>query len=205
LHSRAHETWALATSSRHGIGNDPTYNSTTCFETFPFPEPTDTQRDAIAAAARELDQLRNNWLNPPEWTRAETLEFPGSADGPWRRYIDSTSVDCRGIGTVRYSRTVPKDEDAAKQLKKRTLTNLYNQRPTWLALAHQRLNEAVFAAYKWSPGLSDDQLLAQLLELNLERADGSAKSDPAPQSTLATIAEESRRRRSGHRRRRSSA
>jgi hypothetical protein len=64
------------------------YTPTTCSETFPFPDPTADQRNPIAAAARELDRLRNNWLNPPEWTRTEVLEFPGSADGPWRRYVD---------------------------------------------------------------------------------------------------------------------
>jgi hypothetical protein len=133
-----------------------------------FPEPTDEQREEIAAAAKELDRLRNNWLNPPEWTREEVLEFPGSADGPWARYVHDP--DANGIGTVRYPRTVARDEGCAKQLKKRTLTNLYNQRPTWLDLAHQRLDEAVFAAYGWDPGLSDDDLLAALLELNLERA-----------------------------------
>ena len=74
------------------------------------------------------------------------------------------------IGTVRYPRVVPRDEDCAKQLKKRTLTNLYNLRPTWLALAHRRLDEAVFAAYGWDAGMSDDELLGKLLELNLRRA-----------------------------------
>jgi len=54
----------------------------------PRPDPTDEQRHAIAAAAKELDRLRNNRLNPPEWTRTAVLEFPGTADGPWRRYID---------------------------------------------------------------------------------------------------------------------
>ena len=39
--------------------------------------------EAIAAAAKELDDLRNRWLNPPEWTKTEVLEFPGSVDGPW--------------------------------------------------------------------------------------------------------------------------
>ena len=77
-----------------------------------------------------------------------------------------------GIGTVRYPRIVPRDEECAKQLKKRTLTNLYNARPTWLDLAHKKLDEAVFAAYGWDPGISDEQLLAKLLELNLERAGG---------------------------------
>ena len=58
----------------------------------------------------------------------------------------------------------------AKELKKRTLTNLYNQRPAWLDLAHRRLDEAVFAAYGWPPSLTDDELLARLLELNLARS-----------------------------------
>src|SRR5436305_659893 len=37
----------------------------------------------------------------------------------------------------------------AVDLKQRTLTNLYNQRPTWLALAHRKLDQAVLAAYAW--------------------------------------------------------
>ncbi len=54
--------------------------------------------------------------------------------------------------------------------KSRTLTNLYNQRPTWLALAHEKLDKAVFAAYGWPHDLSDEEILARLLALNLERA-----------------------------------
>ena len=54
----------------------------------------------------------------------------------------------------------------------RTLTNLYNQRPTWLDLAHRRLDEAVFAAYGWDPDMSDEQLLAKLLDLNRNRSSG---------------------------------
>jgi len=157
-----------------------------------FPEPTDAQREAIAEAARELGRLRSAWLNPPEWTREEVLEFPGSADGPWARYIDPATLNvplspqgrgARGegplpegegarvaIGTVRYPRTVPLDAECAKELKKRTLTNLYNTRPTWLELAHRKLDEAVFAAYGWDAGMSDDELLEKLLALNLARA-----------------------------------
>jgi hypothetical protein len=74
------------------------------------------------------------------------------------------------IATVCYPRRVPKDAACAKELKKRTLTNLYNQRPQWLALAHDKLDAAVFAAYGWKPALSDDELLAKLLALNLERS-----------------------------------
>lgn len=58
------------------------------------------------------------------------------------------------------------------ELKKRTLTNLYNARPTWLDLAHQRLDAAVFAAYGWPSDLSDEQILERLLALNLQRAGG---------------------------------
>ena len=83
------------------------------------------------------------------------------------RYVEN--ADSRGIGTVRYRRLAPLDADCAKELSKRTLTNLYNQRPAWLDHAHRRLDEAVFAAYGWPTDLSDDELLARLLELNLSR------------------------------------
>lgn len=56
------------------------------------------------------------------------------------------------------------------ELKKRTLTNLYNQRPTWLDLAHKKLDTAVLAAYGWPHDLTDEQILERLLALNLERA-----------------------------------
>jgi hypothetical protein len=137
-------------------------------------EPTDARREAIAEAARELDRLRSAWLNPPEWTREEILEFPGSVEGPWRRYVHDP--DARGIGTVRYPRRVPKDAETSKRLAKRTLTNLCNERPTWLDLAHRRLDAAVFAAYTWTADLTDDQLLEKLLALNLERAAAENRS-----------------------------
>jgi hypothetical protein len=103
-----------------------------------------------------------------------------------RGWWTSTDADARGIGTVRYPRVVAKDApltpdpspaaeyrgergEYAAKLAKRTLTNLYNERPTWLDLAHRRLDEAVFAAYGWDPSISDDEILAKLLELNLSR------------------------------------
>jgi len=170
LHSRIHRVWT------HGDGSQVrdkesgfTYIPTTNFMTFPFPEATTGQQSAIAHAANELDTLRANWLNPPEWTRQEILEFPGSVSGPWRRYVHDP--DGPGVGTVRYPRIVPKDEECAKRLQKRTLTNLYNERPTWLDLAHKKLDAAVFAAYGWKPEMSDEEILAGLLALNLERAE----------------------------------
>jgi len=171
LHSRVHETWARAQGTQlRERESGFRYTPSTCFETFAFPEPTVGQRDAIAEAAKELDRLRNNWLNPPEWTRQEVLEFPGSATGPWARFVHEP--DSRGIGTVRYPRLVAKDQDCAKLLAARTLTKLYNERPTWLELAHRKLDEAVFGAYGWDVAFSDEQILARLLELNVQRKPG---------------------------------
>jgi type II restriction/modification system DNA methylase subunit YeeA len=169
LHSRIHELWARSQGTQlREKESGFRYTPTTCFETFPFPTPSPEQQDAIAAAARSLDELRQRWLNPPEWTRTETLEFPGSNDGAWSRYVHD--ADERGVGTVRYPRTVARDEEAARQLSKRTLTNLYNQRPAWLANAHAELDAAVATAYGFPADLTDEDILARLLELNRQRA-----------------------------------
>jgi len=55
-------------------------------------------------------------------------------------------------------------------LKTRTLTALYNARPTWLAIAHRRLDDAVLNAYGWPHDLGDEEILGRLLALNLDRA-----------------------------------
>ena len=145
LNSQIHEIWsrALGTQLRERESGF-RYTPTTCFETFPFPRPSAAQTDTIAQAAKRLDDLRSNWLTPPEWHREEVLEFPGTVDGPWRRFVHEP--DARGIGTVRYPRLIPKNAHVF-DLKKRTLTDLYNAPPTWLQLAHRALDEAVFAAY----------------------------------------------------------
>jgi type II restriction/modification system DNA methylase subunit YeeA len=131
LHSRVHDDWArgMGTQLRE-VESGFRYTPTTCFETFPFPHPSDAQRDAIAEAARDLDRLRTGWLNPPGLSDAD--------------------------------------------LAKRTLTNLYNARPTWLAQAHERLDAAVLAAYGWPADLDREDLLARLLVLNLARAGAEA-------------------------------
>ncbi len=104
------------------------------------------------------------------------LEFPGSVDGPWARYVHDP--DARGIGTVRYPRTVDSGV-MPSQLRRRTLTNLYNERPAWLDNAHRKLDEAVCAAYAattadgaWRPDMEDEEILEKLLALNLQRAKG---------------------------------
>ena len=194
LHSRFHEVWARSQGTQlREKESGFRYTPTTCFETFPLPQPTAEQEAAIAAAAKELNELRERWLNPPEWTVERVLEFPGSVDGPWSRYVvnvggalaprqsegsrrTEAAPTLNQIGLIRYPRLEPKDADCAAKLKKRTLTNLYNERPTWLDLAHKKLDQAVAAAYGWPADLTDEQILERLLKLNLERAAEEAKS-----------------------------
>jgi type II restriction/modification system DNA methylase subunit YeeA len=157
LHSRFHELWSLRLCTWLGKGNDPRYTPTTTFETFPFPTgltpnipaenyATNPHAQSIAAAAKKLNELRENWLNPPEWVKKVPEVVPGYPD-----------------------RLLPIDNQAAEQLKKRTLTNLYNQKPQWLVNAHKKLDEAVATAYGWKADLTDDEILKNLLELNLKR------------------------------------
>jgi type II restriction/modification system DNA methylase subunit YeeA len=149
LSSRIHEVWSLANASMHGVGNDPTYNAKSCFETFPFPAGLDTS--SVATAAIALNQLRENWLNPPEWVEWVITPQEEKAGFPKR------PVAKAGHET---------------DLKKRTLTNLYNARPAWLDNAHKALDKAVAAAYGWSdytPEMPDEFILSRLLALNLER------------------------------------
>jgi hypothetical protein len=173
LHSLVHEVWARAKGTQlREVESGFRYTPQTCFETFPFPRPNPEQEDAIAEASRELERLRSRWLNPPEWTHEEVLEFPGSASGNWDRYLHAP--DSRGIGTVRYPQLLPNSENEAQELSKRTLTNLYNARPTWLTDAHHRLDNAVLDAYGWPHDISNDEILAKLLALNLQREPVSA-------------------------------
>ena len=154
LHSRFHELWSLRLCTWLGKGNDPRYTPSTTFETFPFPAgltpdipaadyADDPRAVAVALEAQRLVELRDRWLNPPEWVEWVDEPVPGYPKRP-----------------------VPRDEEAAKALKKRTLTNLYNARPQWLADAHEALDAAVAAAYGWSADISDDEVLRQLLALN---------------------------------------
>jgi hypothetical protein len=94
LHSRLHEVWAraLGTQLRERQSGF-RYTPTTCFEMLPFPWPpgyepvSDPLVLEIGAAAAELRRLREAWLNPPEWTREEVLDFPATVGGPWDRFI----------------------------------------------------------------------------------------------------------------------
>ena len=193
LHGHFHEVWALKQGT--GLETRLRYTPTTCFETFPFPRPTPAQEAAIAAAAKELNELRECWLNPPEWTETRVLEFPGTVGGPWDRYIDRATVQDRGgfkVGTVRYPRLETRDADCAAKLKKRTLTNLYNERPAWLHLAHKKLDVAVAEAYGWTDFAEIIRRLDAGLFYDLE-AETWTRFDATPAQLRAAIAEAQRK------------
>jgi type II restriction/modification system DNA methylase subunit YeeA len=102
---------------------------------------------AIGEAARRLNELREAWLNPADLVKRVPEVVPGFPD-----------------------RIVPVSPTAAAILKTRTMTNLYNERPAWLENAHRDLDAAVAAAYGWPADISEEEVLARLLALNLERA-----------------------------------
>jgi hypothetical protein len=114
---------------------------------------------AIARAAKRLTDLRDAWLNPPEWSERVPEVVP------------------LGMSTSPYPDRIVAKPGFEADLAKRSLTNLYNQRPAWLANAHAALDAAVAAAYGWadhSAAMPDDEILRRLLALNRERADGAA-------------------------------
>jgi hypothetical protein len=77
------------------------------------------------------------------------------------------------------------------KLRERTLTKLYNERPQWLADAHRDLDATVAAAYGWPADISEEDALAKLLELNLQRA--AAQTESAPSTKKRKKAEPSPR------------
>ena len=154
LHSRFHELWSLRLGSR--LEDRPRYTPTTTFQTFPFPEgltseipaadyANDPQAIAIAEAARRLVDLRDHWLNPPEWV--EWVDEP--AAGYPKRPVPTAAAPRRELG-------------------RRTLTNLYNKRPQWLDDAHAELDVAVAAAYGWQSYINDPQALSELFHINIQ-------------------------------------
>jgi len=184
LHSKIHEVWSLRMGTWLGKGNDPRYTPTTTFETFPFPyvpgkEPLDdSSYQAIAAAAKQLHEERQAWLNPPLPNPPHSVgrELPSmrSGEGPGEGLL----VEPGGLGRGEGLRG------------DRTLTNLYNALNVFrgtdtmkikpaagdfaprLAVLHDALDAAVCAAYGWDVSvLADDEaILARLLALNAARA-----------------------------------
>lgn len=142
LQSRIHEVWSLANKSVHGDGSD---------------------------GGRPV---YNNT------TCFETFPLPwppGTEPEDDPRYL-AIAEAAKKLNELREGWLNPAPVDglplAESELKKRTLTNLYNARPTWLQNAHRALDEAVFAAYGWPPDLGEQEILGRLLALNVAKQEG---------------------------------
>jgi hypothetical protein len=226
LHSSIHELWArrMGTQLREAESGF-RYTPTTCFETFPLPWPPGREpaaprskahgarstgpspaelaaHKAISAAAAKLHELRENWLNPPEWIELIARKVDESDD------FSDLPADARPL--IRQA-TIAAEAAKDTRLKKRTLTNLYNERPAWLKHAHEALDRAVLSAYAatdpeghWNEDAAevwrdsgagqplpakhplsdrraetDQKVLANLLRLNHTRAEKTSKTPPS--------------------------
>ncbi len=122
----------------------PRYSSSRTFETFPFPWPPGKEPKDDPRVLAIASAAKELVEMRDRWLNPTPTQPPPN----------------------------PKSVDLGEGQVRRTLTNLYNQRPTWLDLAHKKLDSAVLAAYGWPEGLSDEEILERLLALNLERAKG---------------------------------
>jgi len=145
LTSRAHLTWALAAGGRLGVGNDPRYNKTRCFEPFPFPTCEEDMAARIRKLAEQLDAHRKR-----QQAAHPELTFTGMYN-----VLEKLKTD------VALS---PKDEDTREKGLLSTLLQL-----------HSDLDAAVFDAYGWPHDLTDEQILERLVALNAERAEEERK------------------------------
>ena len=141
----------------------------------------------LQSRAHELWTLRMcTWMgvgNDPRYTPTTTFEtypfpWPPGKEPQGAPRVEAIAEAARELVRLRDEWLNPSPGELLNggvKLKDRTLTNLYNKRPDWLAEAHRRLDAAVFDAYGWPHDLSDDDILARLLALNLERAAGQGE------------------------------
>jgi hypothetical protein len=145
LSSRIHVTWSLAAGGRLGVGNDPRYNKTRCFDPFPFPPQTDVEAVvAIREAADALDKLRKSVLEThPDLTLTQMYNGLDAL----RRAEETGSV-------------LPPSE---RRLVERACISVLNE-------YHTKLDALVARAYGWAPEIADADVLEQLTILNSQRA-----------------------------------
>jgi hypothetical protein len=141
LSSREHVVWALAQGSRLGVGNDPVYVKSRCFETFPFPAASPEQQARIRDLAEQLDAHRKRVL-----AEHDELTLTGL-------YNVLQKVGAGGT--------------AALTAKERAIYD--KGLVAVLASFHADLDAAVLDAYGWHDQPSDEQLLERLVALNLDR------------------------------------
>ncbi len=145
LSSRIHVCWSLAAGGRLGVGNDPRYNKSRCFDPYPFPDLTDDQRARLRTLGEDLDAHRKRQQAAhPKLTLTqmynvmEKLRAGESIEGKDREIYDQGLI---GI----------------------------------LKDLHDQIDAAVADAYGWPVNLSDEDILFRLVALNKTRAEEEAR------------------------------
>ncbi|MHB8764596.1 MAG: class I SAM-dependent DNA methyltransferase, partial [Deferrisomatales bacterium] len=140
LSSRVHITWALAAGARLGVGNDPRYTKSRCFDPFPFPTPTEPQKARIRDLAERLDAHRKRQLAHHEGLTLTNM-----------------------YNVLARLRSGEELTAAERAIHEQGLVSVLRE-------LHDALDAAVFDAYGWPATLSDEQILERLVALNAERA-----------------------------------
>jgi hypothetical protein len=145
LSSKYHVLWAMASGGRLGVGNDSIYNSTRCFQTFPFPIPTEIQRTKIRTIAENLDAHRK---------RQQMLN------------LTLTITDMYNVlDKVRSGQTLNLKEQT---IHEQGLVSILHQ-------LHSELDIVVAEAYGWQINLKEEVILEKLVALNKERAEDESR------------------------------
>jgi len=140
LSSSIHCRWALAAGGWLGMGNDPRYSKSRCFDPFPFPQLTDALRESLRAAGEELDATRKRVLEAhPDLTLTGLYNV----------------LEKIKAGTELSA----KDED----VKERGLVLILKE-------LHETIDRLTAEAYGWPSDLAEEEILARLVALNAERA-----------------------------------
>jgi SAM-dependent methyltransferase len=145
LSSRLHVIWALRTGGRLGVGNDPVYAKSRCFDPFPFPEETERNREAICALAEELDALRKRVLEQHAFLKMTELYNVRDKllKGEPLNEKDRAIREAGSVGVIHE--------------------------------LHQHIDRAVADAYGWPADLGEEDILTRLIALNAERAEEERK------------------------------
>lgn len=150
LHSQIHATWALHNGGRMGVGDDPRYLKSDCFDPFPFPDTSDEAlKNRIRDAAEKLDALRKDVL-----ARHEDLT------------LTKLYNVLEALRAADKAGTVLSDKD--RDIATRGCVSLIRQ-------YHDTIDTAVAEAYGWPADLTDEEILERLVALNKERAAEEAK------------------------------
>ena len=146
LSSRLHVPWAIASGGRLGMGDDPVYVKSRCFDPFPFPaDVPEPLKARIRAEAEALDSLRKQVL---------------------AQYTDLTLTKLYNIlEALREGRALTQAE---RDIHDRGLVTLIRQH-------HDAIDALVAEAYGWPADLSDEDILTRLVALNRQRAAEEAK------------------------------